>query len=271
MGNVKTTRYILSAGAPIVRLTPSNVLSAPSERQIPLFELLMNYGWTPNTPGYYGKVLLPSILSNLSLLGWFLAYDANLNLGAQDNNRDRNRKSDTKSCDALQTAAGRGDVEAVRMLLDAGAEIQNSVPLHYAAGACPPGTNLHYGRATPSKEFDESRIATMELLVERGADVNQRQETRNVVPQYAIVHAVTAGAVERVRWLLEHRADPHARGSYGSAVEYARTMGSEEMRRVLEEEVAVRRWVDDNVTGTELPQQVKPDLKLILSIAARGL
>lgn len=81
---------------------------------------------------------------------------------------------DTDSCATLESAASSGNVEAVRMLLDAGAKIQNGVPLHFAAGACPPDTNSHVARVMPSKEFDISKISTMELLVECGADVNKK-------------------------------------------------------------------------------------------------
>ena len=95
----------------------------------------------------------------------------------------------------------------------------------------------------------------MALLVDRGADVNHIEKSRHMVARYAVVHAVMAGAVESVRWLLERGADPEARGAWGSTVEYARTMGNEEMRRVVEEGVTARRWVNnDNVTGTELTQ-----------------
>jgi len=143
---------------------------------------------------------------------------------------------DTDSCAALESAASAGLLEAVRLLLNAGAQIRNGTPLHFAAGVCPPGTlpgaQFNDG-VTSSKEFDTSRIPVMALLVERGADVNQAEESRHQVAKYPIVHAVMAGAVERVKWLLENRADPEARGAYGSAVEYAKWRGSAEMKRVL--------------------------------------
>ncbi|TVY26841.1 hypothetical protein LHYA1_G004430 [Lachnellula hyalina] len=243
-GNIEVARYLLSAGAPIVRQTPTTILSAPPDQQILLFELLMHHGWTPNTPGYYGAVLLPEIVTNLSLLRWFLAHGANPNLGTQRDFRDRNGASQTDSCAALEAAAGRCDVETVRMLLDAGAEIQNGVPLHFAAGVCPDSKNPHVGAVTPSREFDVGRIPVMALLVERGANVNQAEESRHMVARYAIVHAVMAGAVERVGWLLGMGADPEARGAWGSAVEYAK-LRSEEMKRVVEEGVVARRWVED--------------------------
>ncbi|KAM3068010.1 hypothetical protein ACMFMF_009377 [Clarireedia jacksonii] len=244
-GNIQVAQYLLSSGAPIVRLTPQHILSAPSEQQIPLFKLLAEHGWTPNTPGYYGAVLLPRVVTNISLLKWFLDHGANPNLGPQRDNRDRMGSSETDSCVALEKAAVRGEVEAVRMLLDAGAEIKNGVPLHYAAGACPPGTNPHVARVVPSETFDQGQIPVMEILVARGADVNRAEESRHMVPKYAIVHAVMAGAVKRVTWLLENGADPELRGAWGSAVEYARTMGSEEMKHVVEEGLAAKRLASE--------------------------
>lgn len=240
-GKIEIGRYLLSAGAPIVRQTPNNILCAPSDKQLPLFELLLNHGWTVNTPGFYGAVLLPRVIENTPLLHWFLLHGADPNLGEQRDRRDRTGGSDTDSCAALEAAAGQGNVAAVRMLLDAGAQIQHGTPLHFAAGACPPGTNPYAGFVMPSKEFDESRIPVMALLVERGAGVNQAEISRHMIPLYAIVHAVMAGAVERVRWLKEHGADPDLQGAYGSAVTYATKMGSAEMRHVIEEMVTANK------------------------------
>jgi ankyrin repeat protein len=239
-GNVETARYLLSNGAPIVRQTPGFILKAPVNQQISLFELFTAHGWSPNTPGLYGAVLLPQVVNNLPLLSWFLAHGANPNLGPQKDFRDRHGNPDTQSCNALETAAARGSVEAVRMLLEAGAHIQNGAPLHYAAGVCPAGTNPHAGRVQPSKEFDASRIPVMHLLVEKGAGVNYKVESRHMEPQYAIVHAVMAGAMERVKWLLKQGADPFAKGSFGSAAAYASFWGKE-MEKVIEEGLAARK------------------------------
>ncbi|RDL40025.1 uncharacterized protein BP5553_00004 [Venustampulla echinocandica] len=235
-GNLEIARDLLSTGAPIVRHTPNSILTAPSAQQISLFELFTEYGWTPNTPGCYGAMLLPCVVTNLPLLKWFLVHGANPNLGVQSDYRDRLGGPDTDSCAALQKAASTGTLEAVHLLLDAGAQIRNGTPLHCAAGACPPGTPLGAplnDGVTPSKEFDTSRIPVMALLVERGADVNQAQESRHKVAKYPIVHAVLVGAVERVKWLLENGADPEARGAWGSAVECAKWRSSAEMKRVL--------------------------------------
>lgn len=244
-GTIDSARFLLNNGAPIARKTPEHVLSAPPAMQIPLFELLCQHGWTPNTPGFYGAVLLPRVVMNLELLKWFIENGANPNLGAQRDNRDRMGEPDTDSCLALEAAAIRGSVEAVRILLDAGAKIENGTPLHFAAGACPPGANPHAGLVTPSKEFDLQMIPIMEALVKAGADVNHKTQSRHMNPQYAVVHAVMAGAVERVKWLLQHGADPNARGAFGSAVEYAR-LGSEEMRMAIEEGIQKQQTLGKN-------------------------
>ncbi|KAI9644800.1 hypothetical protein NHQ30_006827 [Ciborinia camelliae] len=245
-GNVEITKYLLSAGAPITRVTATHILSAPSSQQIPLFELLFEHGWTPNIPGFYGQVLLPEIVTNIPLLRWFLSHGANTNLGSQRDNRDRFGGPEIDSCATLEAAAGRANLEAVRLILESGAKIENGYPLHSAAAACPPGTNPYVPPVNPSKEFDIGRIPVMDLLVSHGADVNQKKESRYMVPGYPIMYAVMAGAVERVNWLLEHGANPELKGSYGSAVDYVEAMGSENMKRVLEEGMKARKWFKDH-------------------------
>ncbi|VUC27995.1 unnamed protein product [Clonostachys rosea] len=243
-GNVDSARYLLERGAPIARLVVHNILRAPSEKQAPLFDLLADHGWSPNSPYYQGAVMLPTVVSNISVLRWFLDHGVNPNHSTQYNHLTGTGEPESNSCAALEAAATRGTVEAVKILLEAGAEIENGTPLHLAAGVSPPGANPHAGRVTPTREFDVARIPVMALLVERGAKVNQRADTRQMVPRYPIVHAVMAGAIERVRWLLHHGADPHLKGDFGSAMEYAKH-GSEEMRKVLSEDDATKTNVDD--------------------------
>ncbi|KAJ5291211.1 hypothetical protein N7478_000462 [Penicillium angulare] len=228
-GHVEVARYLLSAGAPITQNTPVHILSAQPSLQIPLFELLAQSGWGPNIPGEYGAVLLPKVVTNLPVLCWFLAHGANPNLGAQHDTTDISAHPNTQSCAALEAASARGSVDAVRLLLDAGASIHYGTPLHFAAGACSPGI---MPRSVISSEFDASRIPIMALLVERGADVNQMGMSR-VVVHHPIMYAVMAGAAERVKWLLEHGADPQARGAWGSAAEYVEMVGSEDLKSVL--------------------------------------
>ncbi|KAJ5899890.1 ankyrin repeat-containing domain protein [Penicillium taxi] len=198
-GNVNAARCLLKAGAPITRQTPTRILLAPVPQKIPLFELLIQHGWNTNTPGFYGAVLLPKIVTDDALLDWFLAHGADPNLGEQSYYQDRNGAPDPKSCAALERAVAYGTAETVQKLLSAGAQMGNGAQLYFAAGVYAPGSNPHFGLVTPSRELDIGRIPVMALLVENGADVNQKYDSRHTNPQYPIVHAAMAGAVERVK------------------------------------------------------------------------
>ncbi|KAI9720506.1 MAG: hypothetical protein M1828_005677 [Chrysothrix sp. TS-e1954] len=234
-GHPEIARYILSAGAFIGRAVPREVVSAPDEKQVPLFEILVEHGWNPNTPGYYGEVLLRSVVTKPAVVRWFLEHGADPNLGAPLYDHDPFGSSVTTSCKTLEHAALLKTAEVVRALLDAGARIENGVPLHRAAGAHPEGTNIHYPPVRQTWEEDVSRIPVMELLVERGADVNRRDESRHMVPRLPVLLATMAGAVGRVRWLLDHGADPEKDGTHGNAVDQAHRHGSEEMKKVIKE------------------------------------
>jgi hypothetical protein len=63
-------------------------------------------------------------------------------------------------------------------------------------------------------------IAVMELLVSEGAGVNDRIVSRHMVPPYPLEVAIMAGAVERVKWLLEQGADPGLKGYYGREIRH---------------------------------------------------
>ncbi|KAI9685371.1 MAG: hypothetical protein M1822_004502 [Bathelium mastoideum] len=242
-GQVEIARCLLSEGAVINGAVPSHILSAPTDQQILLFELLAEYGWTPSTLEFHGNLLLSRVVTNPPLLQWLLDHGVDPNIGAPRANPDRRGGPEYTYCSALEMAASQGSLEAVRTLLDAGARIEHRVPLHCAAGAHPEGTNIHYPPVRPSREVDADRIPIMALLVERGADVNERDESPQMVPRLAILLATMAGAVERVKWLLEHGANPEAHDAYGTAVLHAQKYGSEEMKKVMEEGVVARRWV----------------------------
>ncbi|KAJ5587556.1 uncharacterized protein N7459_003321 [Penicillium hispanicum] len=196
-------------------------------------------------PGYYGAVLLLQVVADVTLVRWFLDHGADPNLGEQQHRTDRHGAPERDSCAILEAAAAKCDVEVVRLLLDAGAKIQTGFPLHRAAGAAPYGVNPFVGPVTISKEDDRSRIPVMALLVERGADLNQKERAKQLMPGYSIMEAAMVGAVERVRWLLEHGANPEATGGWGNAVQRASRDGNEEMQRVITEGLAARRWVKE--------------------------
>lgn len=100
-------------------------------------------------------------------------------------------------------------------------------------------------------------IPIMELLIERGAEVNQPENSRHMTFRYALNYAVAAGAVERVRWLLEHGANPENVGMGVNAISLSKMWKREKMMKVVEEGVAARRWVKD-VPKTETEPKPKP-------------
>ena len=52
-----------------------------------------------------------------------------------------------------------------------------------------------------------------------------------------------AGAAERVKWLLNHSADPTKRGPWGSAETIGMSsLGSERVNEVLQEGLIARKW-----------------------------
>ena len=219
-GKVDVSRFLLQSGAPMTRATPAAILKAPADKQIVLFQVLMQHSWTVNTP----DSLLPEILrsNNESLFDWFLEQGADPNVAGPQNDPRQ----------TLRLAATRGTVETVQKLLDAGANMASS-GLYWAAGACSEGSVPNIRRVEPSVDFDKSRIPVMELLLENGGDVNHRLETRHMEELYPIVNAVKAGAVERVKWLLNKGADPDLKGPWGSARDCAKRDSSDEMKQVL--------------------------------------
>ncbi|RFN51322.1 ankyrin repeat domain-containing protein 17 [Fusarium flagelliforme] len=219
-GQVNVSRFLLQSGAPMTRATPPAVLKAPAVKQVALFQVLMEHGWTVNTP----ESLLPEIFrsNNEPLFDWFLEQGADPNVAGPQNDEGR----------TLWLAASQGTVQAVQKLLNAGAKMASS-GLHWAAGACPEGSIANIVRVEPSVEFDKSRIPVMELLLETGGDINHRLETHSLEELYPIGNAVKAGAVERVKWLLSKGADPDLKGPWGSARDCAKRGSSDEMKQVL--------------------------------------
>ncbi len=99
----------------------------------------------------------------------------------------------------LHEAARRGDVAAVRTLLDAG------VPVDIKS---------EYGATALSFACDKGRAEVVKLLIERGADINVADTFYQATP---IVWAASNGHGEVVRLLVDAGAD--AAGALGMAVQ----------------------------------------------------
>ena len=122
----------------------------------------------------------------------------------------------------MHLAPWAGQIETTRLLLERGADLTavsanalRNQPLNAAVA----GPNA------------ETRTACVRLLLERGADANNRQEHGNT-PLHTAAHMGDAATVEA---LLAHGADARLRSDDGqSAADYARAGGHEELARRLE-------------------------------------
>ena len=116
---------------------------------------------------------------------------------------------------ALAKAAIQGDLEEIKALLDAGAEINSKdalgrTPLHMAA---------FYGRPK-----------TTELLISRGADINAKDRVE-MTPLHA---AVLSGGRQEVELLLLKKADINAKSDAGqTALHLAAATGQPKLSKFL--------------------------------------
>lgn len=121
----------------------------------------------------------------------------------------------------LFEAAALGDVPRLRELLDAGAD-----PNEFASDGFTPLTLAAFFK----------RPEAARLLLDRGADVNQRARHEEI--QVLPIHSAAAngGSAEIVRMLLDAGADPNAEQPGGfRAIDEARQDGNAELEQLLVE------------------------------------
>lgn len=222
-GSEHCVREFLVRETPITNRAAKKILSAPKGKQITLLEtLVVEGGWTPSHD------LFILTIPDIALMKWFLSHGVNPNYGTTMSGQPSQHRAQ-----ALESAAYAGSAQAVELLIDAGAKVDYGTPLHYAAGVAPRGQESRIAKASQEEDFDISRIPAMEALVAHGADVNGKDGLLVNSPGYPIVRAAQVGAVHRVRWLLNHGADPNLKGDDGSAADWADKMGSDEMKEVF--------------------------------------
>lgn len=149
------------------------------------------------------------------LVRWFLEHGARPDLGPQLVNPKADSASMNGSGICLDVAARKSSILVFDMLLNHGAPRENSVALHMAAGA----------------GVSDERIPMMTHLVALGFDVNGSDVVRG---HYAIGtplhYAISAGSVEKIKFLLGKGADPHnPAGLAGSPYKMAESSASEDI------------------------------------------
>jgi ankyrin repeat protein len=144
------------------------------------------------------------------LLRWLLEHGANPSTMST-----RAHGSCTGPHTPLVEAAEFSDPTVLRLLLAHGAALDPEAMLH-AIG----------------RRRQDNGTATMEVLIEHGADVNY-VSARLDSP---LCTAIRTNAVEKLKLLLDHGADPTSRRSKGSmsALEYASTLGHTHLVHIME-------------------------------------
>lgn len=210
-------RFLLSRGATI---TPSVAMAAVRGECVPVFELLVEHGWDVNGSVMGGQTALSALVKNEALLGWLLEHGADPNLGPPVDHRPDSAPV-SNSGSALNCAASVATPEVFDLLLQHGAKIENSQPLHMAAAS----------------QEDSGRIPMMEYLIGKGVDVNGSDEARGLqAVGPPLFYAISQGQVEKARWLLRHGADPRVDGRGGvTALQMSEQTGMDEVVRLVKE------------------------------------
>lgn len=190
--NVAVVLYLLESG---VRWDTYTLQRAKS---IEVFEVLFNHGFTMNDHLPQSSILLTSAIlrNNEPLIKWLLSHGA---------------RPDPNSDTALNSAAAISTSAIFDLLLTNGANLSNAIPLHSAAGA-----------SSPSRPGE--RVPMLQHLIKLGLDPNADDNDsswrgKGQVLRYADQWGVVT---EEVKCLLEHGADPYAKGRWGrSAIQDA--------------------------------------------------
>lgn len=118
----------------------------------------------------------------------------------------------------LDMAAEVGTVPIFKLLLQHGAKLENSFPLH-AAAIMGPRDAARLSRALPSEYLSivGNRIPMMKYLLNIGVDVNGPDDSGNPHHRYGnpLHYAIAQGPPANVRFLLEHGADPNLKDARG--------------------------------------------------------
>ncbi|MBM4134593.1 MAG: peptidase C14 [Nitrospira sp.] len=115
----------------------------------------------------------------------------------------------------LHQAAGRGDAQAVRALLDQGADVNEQISWNV-------GTPLH-------EAARQGKTEVMTLLLDRGADINAKAPLGNNTPLY---WAIACGQEKAAKLLLDRGADVNAKG-HDAPLHAAAWYGHSQIARLL--------------------------------------
>ncbi len=219
-GNVEKVQLLLSLGAEV-----NYVRSADSKKSTPLHlacerghlevvKTLIEAGANPHAQNILGESAIDIVTRsdeetsekklNYALIISSMNGDVGkikllLALGADVNYFDPDLQVGREQVTPLGMASGSNNLEAVRALIDAGADVNKST----SNGICP----LHMA-------CEEGHLEVVKTLIDAGADVN-KSTSNGICPLHM---ACEEGHLEVVKTLIEAGANPHAQNSLGKSV-----------------------------------------------------
>jgi len=156
--------------------------------------------------------------------------------------------------DALLTAASEGKVDYIKQFLDLGAEPnfsadQGTTAIMFASQG-------EDETSTLSKNRQKTQIQIIDLLLDKGADINAEDQGGDC----ALSNAVRTKNVEIVRHLLENKANPNGGEKKDSISPYKLALEgkSDEIQKILEEH-GVKKGKTTPKTKTKTKAKVEPE------------
>jgi len=179
--------------------------------------------------GYLGRAVavVLTLVLGMSIYG---ATSRTLGLLAVTESVSRLGKSPTARMQPLLVAAQRGDLDAVKKLVDAGADVNMRETEQHNRGQ----TALHYAARGKYYYPKGDHLAVARFLLAHGADVNAKADTG-----YTPLHvAAGLGQKDMVRFLLDNGADINAMDIRGTPLQAAVLQGHEDVVALLIERKA---------------------------------
>jgi len=282
-GCLECVKTIVTAGADIELPTPEGVtplIVAIDNFHFDIAHFLLDAGAAPDNFDWWGRTPLYTAIDvrtiesrgrRLDAVGQQQALDLArrllemgvfvdpvLNFGRPGEGGGNGRFSDehlSTGTTPLLRAAVSHDAEAARLLLEHGAEVDypnifGATPLMVASGLATPRGMLSDGSVYAAPDVEERAIATLQLLLDAGADINARVTDTSsytaFIPRHnamtdregqtAIYGPGKWGWMKVARFLLEHGADVDVTDAFGKTpVDSALGQAGGEQEEVWEE------------------------------------
>jgi|GEM_PF-6529636 len=202
---------------------------AVEKRNLPLVKALLEHGANPNAVNCRGETAIVTVLrlrDAHSSIGTDYGLDVIRMLLQHGANPDA--MSIYRQNPALSFAASHGDIKAMTVLLDAGADpnltndsLGPSLPIFSALGI-----------------FNKNQFQTLQLLIEKGANPNSRSSDYTILSE--AIGCTSPHAKDEdlrlllVKFLLEHGADPNLPANGNMPLACASSHGFEKIKKELQ-------------------------------------